>query len=215
MTQATPITTSGIVLRCYPLPKRDAILHVFTKDLGRIKIVVKQTNRNHNQLRALTSPFVEAEWIVTPGRGDLHRLVDGSIINLHMALRDALKSLETAGRLTRAIETSQWLWKPAPGLYALLRLSLAAVPRFDPLEVLETAFLLKILKYEGLIGVDADCATCQVPLTETEWSSVSQALDTRSLTTLQAIEITPALRKKVYDWFCREIEDRRNADGGI
>ncbi|NGX53295.1 MAG: DNA repair protein RecO [Chlamydiae bacterium] len=141
----------GIVLHAVPFKEYDKILTLFTPTTGLLKLFFKSSRRFSFVQNALTTPLTVGEYLYSQGRKDLHRFRDGTILHQNLALRNNLETLQTAEKLAHAIYQSQWPGKAAPQLYLLLRTFLEKIPESPHPDTLHTAFLLKILKHEGIL----------------------------------------------------------------
>ncbi|MBS0626630.1 MAG: DNA repair protein RecO [Verrucomicrobia bacterium] len=143
-------TTSAIILRSIPFKDHQKIVTAFSKDLGLISIIVKGLSSKKFFKLPFCESFCEAELVLSKKRGDLFTLNDGSILNLHLPLRQELRYLYTASSLTKAVLDSQLPEKPSALLYTLLSMCLHQIPTFPCLNTLLACFYLKTLKNEGI-----------------------------------------------------------------
>ena len=151
----------GIVLQSRPFKDSGRILNVFTATKGIISFFVKHLSTRCWAMANLTSPLCRAQFIFRQGRSDLHCLIDGTIIDLHMKLRHSYMRLNLAGKMLRAITISQMPGKPSSSLYALLASYLKQLSHFcDPI-ILWISFQLKVLQHEGVLSLDAICLCCR------------------------------------------------------
>lgn len=150
----------GIVLKATPFKEADRILNLFTKEGGVISLYVRRLSKNKPALVNLTTPLCRAEFVFSKGRSDLYRFIDGTIIDMHLELRRSYKHLEVAGKMLQAIASSQMPGKASPELYALLATYLKHLPNFSDANSLWSSFMLKLLKYEGLLALDTKCNLC-------------------------------------------------------
>lgn len=150
----------GIVLQSCPFRDSGRILHVFTAERGVITLFIKDLSKKRLIMVNLTSPLCRAQFIFRKGRSDLHHLIDGTVVDPHIKLRRSYTRLQLAGKMLRAITTSQMPGKPTPSLYALLANYLRQLAHFcDPIS-LWTSFQLKVLQHEGILSLDTTCLCC-------------------------------------------------------
>lgn len=145
----------GIVLRSVDYRDTEKIVTIFTKNEGRVELIVKGLKANQTEKRALCSPLSCSEFVYTSGRTELCRLIDITSIDPFLALREKLSFLQEAGRMTRALLTSQLPGKASPLLYALFRSYLGALPSFPAPEVVSASFQLKLLRHEGILHLSS------------------------------------------------------------
>ena len=141
----------GIVLHAIPFKEYDKILTLFTPTTGLLKLFFKSSRRFSFIQNALTTPLTVGEYLYAQGRKDLHHFRDGTILHQNLALRNNLETLQTAEKLAHAIYQSQWPGKASPQLYLLFRTFLEKIPESPHPDTLYAAFLLKILKHEGML----------------------------------------------------------------
>lgn len=153
--------TEGIVLKVVPFKENDRILSLFTPDQGVMSLYVRGLSKKKPAIVNLTTPLCRAEYLFRKGRSDLYHFIDGTILDLHLPLRRSYRHLEYAGKMLQAILKSQMPGKRSKNLYYLFvsylkKLSVASFP-----ETLWASFVLKLLKYEGLLAVDKTCLSCK------------------------------------------------------
>ena len=144
----------GIVLKSTNYQESSRILSLFTKNSGIISVIVKRLNPKKSTLINLTTPLCRAEFIYRKGKSSLYTYIDGSILDLHLPLRQSYIHLTTASNLLKLVSSSQFPEKPAPHLYQLLSLFLKKIPLFTDPSVLFSTFQLKLLKFEGLLSIN-------------------------------------------------------------
>ena len=145
-------SSKALVLRSLFFKDNQKILTLFSERFGLISLVMKGCSAPLKG--SLSEPFCEAEFFFTKGSSDLRKYHDGSIIDLHLHLRNKLSYLKTASAMTKAVLTSQLPEKHSPHLYALLSSFLKQVPHFPFQETLLACFYLKFLRHEGLYHKD-------------------------------------------------------------
>lgn len=140
----------AIVLHALPFKEYDRILTLFSPQ-GLLKLFVKGKKKEYLKVVALTSVLTHGEYHFTLGRKELHRLSDGTILNQHLRIRDRFETLLAAERMIKALLQSQWPGKPAPKLFQLFCLLMDHLPNVNDPSALATAFLLKVLRHEGIL----------------------------------------------------------------
>lgn len=148
------LKTEGIVLQSIAFKEYDRILTLFTP-LGLLKIFARIHKHSYLQLSALTSPLTRAEFCYVKGSKELHRLREGSLLNQHLRIRETYESLQAAHTMLRALYASQFPGKTSPDLYSLFSLFLELLPEVKNPQALESVFLLKILKHEGVLELQS------------------------------------------------------------
>lgn len=143
------IQTEAIVLSSIPFKEKDLILTLFTKKLGLISLFVK----NKNKKQAL-SPLSNVEIICKKAKKDFYFLLDFSLNNPHINLRDNLESILTASKMIKAIMKSQLPEQQEINLFLLLKAYLNQLATSSNHEALLSSFHLKILSHMGLIHLE-------------------------------------------------------------
>ncbi len=173
----------GIVLRSILHAEQDRIVTLMTP-AGLIKLFVRGKKRLDLRQQALTTVFTKGDYLYHVRKSDLYRFVDGTVHDQHLPLRDCLEKLSSAQKLVDALLKSQWQNNPSPHLYHLFSLFLKKTCDNPNLV---TFFLIKMLKYEGVLQSDD-------PL-------VQLIAHTRSFVELENLTIDSAFSKRVEQAF--------------
>jgi len=152
--------TEGIVLRSFDYKDHKRIITVFSQECGLISLITRKIAKNNYRFLSLTTPFSQIEVVFKRGRSELFQLIDGTVLQEHLQLRERYLFLQTAGQLAQAIIRSQMPGKSTPALYLLFRSFLKQIPTFPDLPLLLSAFYLKLLRHEGLIAIAPQCTHC-------------------------------------------------------
>jgi DNA repair protein RecO (recombination protein O) len=210
----------GIIFQVLNFQEKDQIIKVFTAEHGLIKLFVKNAHSKH----LVSSPLTRAEFIYLEGKTDLWKCQDISLLNFHLFLRQDLRFLQTAFDFISVIQLSQPEQKAVPDLYTLFLRYLEKIPFISSLDLLVSSFRLKILKYEGLFGLQSNCSVCEAPLkahhvfegeafcprhasptsiifSEEEFMQVNLLAHCRHFTELNTIEMDGILKEKISVYF--------------
>jgi DNA repair protein RecO (recombination protein O) len=154
--------TEAIVLRSIRYGEADRILHLYSRERGRIGAVAKGVRRPKSRFGGRLEPLFRVGLVLHEGRGELCTVTSVETIHPHAALR------ESGAALARATEACQAVLRlfdsaepnlPAYNLLAhelaLLDASPAAAARGQAL-----AFRLKLLLAAGFVPELASCASC-------------------------------------------------------
>jgi DNA repair protein RecO (recombination protein O) len=154
--------TEAVVLRSIRLGEADRVLHLYSRDRGRIGAVAKGVRRVKSRFGGRLEPLSRVNLILHEGRGDLHTVTSAETVHAHAALRERRESLE---RATEACEAVLRLFDsteanlPAYNLLCqelwLLDAQAEAATRAQSL-----AFRLKLLLAAGFVPELASCASC-------------------------------------------------------
>jgi DNA repair protein RecO len=146
-------SSKAIVLRSVFLKEQQKMLTLFSEQFGIISLVMQKRAK---QAQCLSEPFCEGEFFFWPGSNDVKKYHDGSILDLHLGLRNQLSHLKTASAMVKAISISQMPEKASFPIYALFSSFLKQISKFSSQETLLTCFYLKILRHEGLYHKDCE-----------------------------------------------------------
>ena len=183
----------GIVLRSTDYQDTEKILTIFTKNEGRVELIVKGLRAGQGGKRALCSPLSCSEFVYATGRTELCRLIDITSIDPFLQLREKLSLLQEAGRMARALLASQMPGKSSPLLYGLFRSYLSALPSFPAPEVVSSSFLLKLLRHEGILHLSA--------FPEADEETVKLLAFATNLPLLRTLSVSPDLLEKIEHHF--------------
>jgi DNA repair protein RecO (recombination protein O) len=78
--------SEAVVLRSLRYGEADRILHVFTKDRGRLGVIAKGARRTRSRFGALLEPFSHVDLLLHHGRGDLATVTDVDLVRSHQGL---------------------------------------------------------------------------------------------------------------------------------
>lgn len=153
--------TEGVILDSSLYQEHDYIIALFTPDLGMIRLFVPR--KKSPPLVPTTLTRVECLYSQRQENA-LFRLKELVVRDPLLDLRKSFQALRLAGTLAQTLLQTQLLWKPAPALYQLFLAYLHHAPNCSNPAAFVASFLLKLLRHEGLLGLNAVCATCASPL---------------------------------------------------
>jgi len=173
-------STTGLILRIYPLTETSLIVHWLTPDMGRISTVAKGARRLKSPFRGKLDLFYLAEFsFVRSRRSTLHTLREVNLRETFSALRQELHFLQQASYCVALLEQATETDTPIPGMFELLAGLLCQMPRMQE-RVPILAFELKLLNELGQTpNVPASQLTAGakqiIPkLTNADWSAWSR-----------------------------------------
>jgi DNA repair protein RecO (recombination protein O) len=162
-----PVKAEGVVLRSLRYGEADRILHVYTRDRGRIGAIAKGVRRARSRFGGRLEPFSHVALVLHEGRGDLMTVTGADIVRSHARLRTDGPALDAAARACDAVARLFETDDPHPAVLQLLLNELALLD--DGVGVGATshathanqlAFRLKLLLAAGLAPQLAACAAC-------------------------------------------------------
>ena len=154
--------TEAVVLRSIRYGEADRILHLYSRERGRIGAVAKGVRRPKSRFGGRLEPLFRVGLVLHEGRGELCTVTSVQTVHAHSALRDdrvrlarATEACEAVLRLFDSAEANEPAYNLLCHELALLDASAAAATRGQAL-----AFRLKLLLAAGFVPELASCASC-------------------------------------------------------
>ncbi|MBA2763555.1 MAG: DNA repair protein RecO [Thermoleophilaceae bacterium] len=152
----------AIVLRSIRLGEADRVLHLYTRERGRIGAVAKGVRRTRSRFGGRLEPCARVALVLHEGRSDLCTVTAAETVHAHAALRERREPLERATqacdavlRLFDAPEANQAAYNLLCQELWLLDAEPSAATRSQAL-----AFRLKLLLAAGFMPELSTCASC-------------------------------------------------------
>src|SRR4051812_35617564 len=117
---AGPVKTEGIVLRSLRYGEADRILHVYTRDRGRMGAIAKGVRRARSRFGGRLEPFSHVALVLHEGRSDLLTVTGADTVRSHAHLRDDAAVLDCAARACDAVGRLFETDEPHPEVFNLL-----------------------------------------------------------------------------------------------
>lgn len=205
--------TEGLLLQAIPYLGNCKILKVLTSDEGLVSLMAKKKS-----LQPFTNPFLIAEWVYAKGKGEIHALQDASCYNNLADLRKTYSVISAAGIMAQDLLTSQYHEKTGKGLYALTVAFFQKLSKCTSPAAMIASFRLKLLLYDGLLGLQNTCAQCEspslflddgesccknhasiysIPFSIHEWELLQTLAFTRKFQSLQNISLEKNFQEKI------------------
>jgi DNA repair protein RecO (recombination protein O) len=160
---AGSIKTEAVVLRTIRYGEADRILHLYTRDRGRVSAMAKGVRRTRTRFGGRLEPFFRLDMVLYEGRSELLTVTSADTVDGHARLREHAATLDAAARACDAVARLFETGDPHPAVYHLLCNELALLDR-DPAAMAtqanQLAFRLKLLLAAGLAPQLAACAGC-------------------------------------------------------
>jgi DNA repair protein RecO (recombination protein O) len=159
--------TEAFVLRSFRFAEADRVLHLYTRDRGRVGAVAKGVRKTTSRFGARLEPFSHVELLLHQGSGELHTVTGASLVDPHRPSREdayrqsvglvgaeaMLKLYVEEERNERAFLALQRFFEALDAVPARLRGRAA----LDPLAL---AFQLKLLWLSGYVPQLEACVEC-------------------------------------------------------
>src|SRR5215212_11937460 len=100
---APPFKTEAVVLRSIRYGEADRILHLYSRDRGRIGAIAKGARRVKSRLGGRLEPLARVNLVLRQGRGDLCTVTGVDTVAAHPGLRERWPSLQRATQACDAV----------------------------------------------------------------------------------------------------------------
>ena len=154
--------TEAIVLRSIRYGEADRILHLYSRERGRIGAVAKGVRRPKSRFGGRLEPLFRVSLVLHEGRGELYTVTSAQTVHAHATLRDgraplarAVEACEAVLRLFDSAEANVPAYNLLCHELALLDSTPAVATRAQAL-----AFRLKLLLAAGFVPELSSCASC-------------------------------------------------------
>ncbi len=158
------VKTEAVVLRGIRYGEADRILHLYSKDRGRLGAIAKGARKPKSRFGGRLEPFFRLDLVLHEGRGELLTVTAATTVDGYPRLRSSGPALGAGARACDAVLRLLDSAEPNPPAYNLLCRYLAllddpAQPDAPGLEV-ALAFRLKLALVAGFAPELASCARC-------------------------------------------------------
>ena len=154
--------TEAIVLRSIRYAEADRILHLYSRERGRIGAVAKGVRRPKSRFGGRLEPLFRVSLVLHEGRGDLHTVTSVQTVHPHAALREGREALARATEACAAVLRLFDSAEPNVAAYNLLCHELALLDALPAAagRAQALAFRLKLLLAAGFVPELGACASC-------------------------------------------------------
>lgn len=159
--------TEAVVLRSFRFAEADRVLHLYTRERGRVGAVAKGVRKTKSRFGARLEPLSHVELLLHQGSGELHTVTGASLVDSHRPTREdpyrlsvALVGAEAMLRLFVEEERNERAFEALTRfLVAVDSLPTGSRGRaaLDPLAL---AFQLKLLWLSGYVPHLESCVEC-------------------------------------------------------
>jgi DNA repair protein RecO (recombination protein O) len=145
------VAIEGIILSSIPFEETSSIINLFSKEFGRIKVVIKQSSRKRLQSY---SQLLGVELLVITSEKELWKGRECEVTRSFPQLRMRLDRLQSAALLADLLAKILPLMLPLAPIYVLFSQVLEQMPHFTHPHVAAAAFLAKFCMQEGLSPIE-------------------------------------------------------------
>jgi DNA repair protein RecO (recombination protein O) len=154
--------TEAVVLRSIRYGEADRIIHLYSRNRGRLGAIAKGSRRPKSRFGGRLEPFFRLDLVLYQGRGELATVTGASTLDGHAGLRADGAALGAAARACDAVLRLLDANEANPAAYNLLcnYLSLLDTEPAARAPGTALAFRLKLALAAGFSPELASCATC-------------------------------------------------------
>ena len=152
----------AVVLRSIRYGEADRVLHLYTRERGRLGAVAKGVRRVRSRMGGRLEPMSRVRLVLHQGRGELCTVTAAETVHAHAGLRERRGSLECASQACEAVLRLFDSAEANRAAYNLLAQELALLDR-EPAaagRAQAIAFRIKLLLAAGFLPELAACASC-------------------------------------------------------
>lgn len=149
----------GVILRHIRWGEADRLLTVFSKELGKIRVVAKGVRKTRSRKAGHLEPFMHTAMLLAQGR-DLWIVTQADTIQAMNSLRDDLQKTAYAAYLVELLDRFTYEDGPNFPLYRLLLDSLKRLDEGDKLFVLIHYYEIRLLDLMGFRPQLFQCVLC-------------------------------------------------------
>jgi len=158
------LKTEAVVLRSIRYGEADRILHLYSRNRGRVGAIAKGARRPRSRFGGRLEPFFRLDLVLHEGRGELLTVTGVATLDGYPRLRGSGQALDAGARACDAMLRLLDSAEPNPPAYNLLcrYLGLLDDPAAEEAAGLATAlsFRLKLALAAGFAPELASCAKC-------------------------------------------------------
>jgi DNA repair protein RecO (recombination protein O) len=154
--------TEAVVLRSIRYGEADRVLHLYSRERGRLGAIAKGVRRVKTRFGGRLEPLFRVQLVAHEGRGELVTVTSAETVDAHRGLRERRASLERATQACDAVLRLLDAAEPNPAAYNLLCHELQLLDR-EPEAATRAqalAFRVKLLLAAGFAPELAACASC-------------------------------------------------------
>ena len=159
--------TEAVVLRSLRFSEADRILHVYTRERGRIGAIAKGVRKTKSRFGARLEPLSHAELMLHEGSGELHTVTGVELVRSHRAAREqpyrlsvGLIGAEAMLRLFVEEERNERAFEALTRFLTAVDAIPAGMRGRAALDPLALAFQLKLLWLSGYVPHLESCVEC-------------------------------------------------------
>lgn len=162
MARPPAVRHHAIMLARTKLAEQDLIVTLLDASGQQIRAVAKGARKPGGRLAARTELFVEADMLISQGRG-LGIITEAQIVDAHVGVREDVDRMASASAMCEVARLTSYEDMPDPFLFALLSRSLRACEQAlsrAQLDEMVAAYVFKVMAHSGWMPVLDTCVSC-------------------------------------------------------
>lgn len=155
----------AVVLGRTKLAEQDLILTMLASTGEQLRAIAKGARKPGSRLAARTELFVEADLLVSPGRG-LGIVTEAEVTDAHVGARTDIERVSCASAMCEVARLTCYEDLPDPFVYPILSRALRACEEATDrahLDLMAAAYVIKVLSHGGWRPVLDSCVSCGEP----------------------------------------------------
>ena len=154
--------TEAVVLRSIRYGEADRVLHLYSRERGRIGAMAKGVRRIKSRFGGRLEPLFRVDLLLHEGRGELYTVTSADTVDAHPALRERREAIERATQACDAVLRLLDSQEPNRAAYNLLchELRILDEDRAAATRAQALSFRLKLLLAAGFAPELSACASC-------------------------------------------------------
>ncbi|MBR3318123.1 MAG: DNA repair protein RecO [Atopobiaceae bacterium] len=166
MARRPAVRYRALVLGRTKLAEQDIIVTLLTSEGEQLRAVAKGGRKPGSRLAARTELFVEAEMLVSPGRG-LGIITEAEVVDAHPGVRGDVERVACGSAMCEVARLTSYEDVEDPFMFHILRRALHACEQAENrarLDLMVAAYVLKVVSHGGWRPVLDVCVACGEPM---------------------------------------------------
>jgi DNA repair protein RecO (recombination protein O) len=157
--------SEAIVLRRTDFGEADRLLTLYSREMGKIRVIAKGARKPQSRKTGHVEPFMRTKFLFARGR-DLNLVTQAEMIEAYPALRQDLVRSTYASYAVELLDRFTVEEDRHTGIYDLLAAALGWFAASDDLMLVARYYELKLLAQAGFLPQLFQCVSCNEPVQE-------------------------------------------------
>lgn len=150
----------GIVIRSMDYGESNKIITLFTRDVGKVGIMVRGAKKMNSRLSAISQLFTYGEFVFFKTGSQMGTLNHADIISSHHKLRADLILTAYSAYMAEMVDRILTDNEPTPYIYEQLRAALDGIEEGKDVQMITHLFEMKMLIQAGYAPNFDECSSC-------------------------------------------------------